>query len=220
MAYKNRAVSASLAIPAAALLLALALGGCCGTTWFQRMERQPYWDEGGWLFYPIKTSRIWRRMAARITWKTPGGSGAIRAATTVLCFGELTGGVLGARGWRLFYRDQGRSARVARWAIRSNSWPSAARSAARASYCSGATYAAFIEALNLIFFHGGQRGLPALDDVHYEAMRMQEPDGGARGRREILGPLERRRFRLAFALVQYSAMGAEVAPRDARPAIS
>src|SRR5262249_899869 len=44
------------------------------------------------------------------------------------------------------------------------------------SYCSGSSYSAFIESLNIILPDGAKR----IDPAHYEALRMQEPDGGRR----------------------------------------
>lgn len=90
------------------------------------------------------------------------------------------------------------------------------------SYCSGATYTAFIEALNLWYLPSGpeakQTSIMALDEVRAEAMRMQEPDGG---RREdgvkFWGHWNDDGYGSQFALVQYSGMGEEVAPNRARP---
>jgi len=82
------------------------------------------------------------------------------------------------------------------------------------SYCSGSSYAAFIEALNIIFPHGGE----FLEPHRMEAMRMQEPDGG---RREdgikYWGHWNADGNGSQFALVQYSGMGEEIEPRRARP---
>ncbi len=82
------------------------------------------------------------------------------------------------------------------------------------SYCSGSTYTAFIEAMNLIFPNGAQK----LDSVHYEALRMQEPDGG---RREDLvkfwGYWNADGFGNHYALVQYSGIGRRIHPQNARP---
>lgn len=82
------------------------------------------------------------------------------------------------------------------------------------SYCSGASYTAFIEALNFILAGQANR----LDFEHYEAMRMQELDGG---RREDLvkfwGYWNADGFGSHYALVQYSGMGVEVEPREAMP---
>ncbi len=82
------------------------------------------------------------------------------------------------------------------------------------SYCSGSTYTAFIEAMNLIFPNGAQR----LDSLHYEALRMQEPDGG---RREDLvkfwGYWNADGYGNHYALVQYAKMGRRIHPNNARP---
>ncbi|HEY1684306.1 MAG TPA: hypothetical protein VGG19_06060 [Tepidisphaeraceae bacterium] len=82
------------------------------------------------------------------------------------------------------------------------------------SYCSGASYTAFIETLNLLFHDESSRLSPA----RLEALRMQEPDGSRRndwikfwGIWNADGPGSQ------FALVQYSGMGKEILPRDARP---
>lgn len=82
------------------------------------------------------------------------------------------------------------------------------------SYCSGATYAAFIEALNILFADQADR----LSPERLEALRMQEPDGG---RREDLvkfwGYWNADGFGDHFALVQYSQMGKEIKPAQLRP---
>lgn len=82
------------------------------------------------------------------------------------------------------------------------------------SYCSGATYAAFIEALNIILAGKADR----LSYDRYEALRMQEPDGG---RREdcikFWGYWNADGFGNHFALCQYATMGEVVQPREARP---
>lgn len=82
------------------------------------------------------------------------------------------------------------------------------------SYCSGASYSAFIEALNFILADRASQ----LDFEHYEAVRMQELDGG---RREDLvkfwGYWNADGFGSHYALVQYSGMGVEVKPEEAVP---
>jgi hypothetical protein len=84
----------------------------------------------------------------------------------------------------------------------------------RTSYCSGSTYSAFIEAMNLIY-HGSDR---ILSEERIEALRMQEPDGG---RREddvkFWGKWNDDGYGNHFALVQYSGMGEIVEPSQARP---
>jgi hypothetical protein len=80
------------------------------------------------------------------------------------------------------------------------------------SYCSGSSYTAFIESINLI--------LPdaKLSPDRIEAMRMQEPDGG---RREdgvkFWGKWNDDGFGTHFALVQYAHAGTEIKPNHLRP---
>ncbi len=83
-----------------------------------------------------------------------------------------------------------------------------------ASYCSGATYTAFMEALNLL-----QSGRAAeLTPERFEALRMQEPDGG---RREDMikawGYWNADGFGTHFSLVQYLGMGDAIKPAQLRP---
>lgn len=82
------------------------------------------------------------------------------------------------------------------------------------SYCSGATYTAFIEALNLLLPQGGAQ----LSEARYEALRMQEPDGG---RREdgikAWGWWNADGFGTHFSLVQYLGMGEPIDPARLRP---
>ena len=82
------------------------------------------------------------------------------------------------------------------------------------SYCSGSTYGVLIEALDLIFPDGGGR----LSPERYEALRMQEADGG---RREdgvkFWGKWNDDGWGSNYALVQYSGMGEDIAPEQARP---
>ncbi len=83
------------------------------------------------------------------------------------------------------------------------------------SYCSGASYSAFIEALNMIAV--GQ-GLAKPDSVHIETIRMQEPDDGRREDHvKLWGKWNADGFGNHFALVQYTKMGKEVKPAEARP---
>lgn len=82
------------------------------------------------------------------------------------------------------------------------------------SYCSGSTYSAFIEGLNLMY-----RNKPhALSEDRYESLRMQELDGG---RREddvkFWGKWNADGYGNHFALVQYSGMGKKIKPINARP---
>ena len=82
------------------------------------------------------------------------------------------------------------------------------------SYCSGSSYAAFIEGLNRIF----SDSLNKLDSVRFEALRMQEPDGGRREDHvKFWGWWNADGFGSHFALVQYAKMGEVIAPKDARP---
>jgi len=81
------------------------------------------------------------------------------------------------------------------------------------SYCSGSSYGAFIEALNRIF---SDRRDISYD--RYEALRMQEENGGRREDRiKYWGKWNDDGFGSHYALVQYSRMGEEIKPRDARP---
>lgn len=82
------------------------------------------------------------------------------------------------------------------------------------SYCSGSSYSAFIEGLNMIYSNGS---VP-LSEERYESLRMQEPDGG---RREdgvkFWGKWNDDGYGNHFALVQYSGMGKMIEPVNARP---
>jgi hypothetical protein len=90
------------------------------------------------------------------------------------------------------------------------------------SFCSGASFAAFIEALNLIFADRSL-GLPgewALSPDRLEAMLMQEPDAPHSRRMDgvkFWGHWNGSGFGANDALVQYSHMGTAVSPDDARP---
>lgn len=83
----------------------------------------------------------------------------------------------------------------------------------KTSYCSGASYSAFMEGLNSIY----EKSEINLDENIFEAFRMQEPDGS---RREdgvkFWGKWNDDGFGNHFALVQYSGMGKVVLPEDAR----
>ncbi len=82
------------------------------------------------------------------------------------------------------------------------------------SYCSGATFAAFIEAMNILYPDGQKRLTPE----RFEALRMQEPDGG---RREDMvkawGYWNADGFGNHFSLVQYLKMGDVIRPQQLRP---
>ncbi len=84
----------------------------------------------------------------------------------------------------------------------------------KSSYCSGSTYTVFIETLNEIFKIKNK----TLSPERFEALRMQEPDGGRRedfvkfwGNWNADGPGD------DYAMVQYSRMGKRVKPRNALP---
>ncbi len=82
------------------------------------------------------------------------------------------------------------------------------------SFCSGSSYAAFIEALNLILPDGAKR----LSLERFEAMRMQEPDGGRRDDGvKFWGHWNADGLATHFAMVQYSGMGDAIEPKRARP---
>jgi hypothetical protein len=82
------------------------------------------------------------------------------------------------------------------------------------SYCSGSTYSAFIEAMNIILPDGAEK----LSPQRHEALRMQEPDGS---RREdgvkFWGHWNDDGFGSQFALVQYADMARQIKPISARP---
>ena len=84
----------------------------------------------------------------------------------------------------------------------------------KTSYCSGSTYTAFIEGLNLIY----KKTANVLSEERYESLRMQELDGS---RREdgikYWGKWNADGFGNHFALVQYSGMGKMINPINARP---
>ena len=85
----------------------------------------------------------------------------------------------------------------------------------RSSYSSGATYGAFIEAMNIMYGKGGH---DSLDFEHYEALRMQEIGGGKRREGvKFWDYWNAHGFGNHFALVQYSGIGKAVEPRSARP---
>ena len=82
------------------------------------------------------------------------------------------------------------------------------------SYCSGATYTAFIEGLNLIYADGAYN----ISDKLYEAMRMQERNGARREDNvKYWGYWNASGFGSEMALVQYSHMGVDIKPQNARP---
>ncbi len=82
------------------------------------------------------------------------------------------------------------------------------------SYCSGSSYAAFIEALNFIL----KNKADSLSADRLEAMRMQEPDGGRRNDWiKYWGIWNADGFGSEYALEQYSGMGKSIKPNQARP---
>jgi hypothetical protein len=82
------------------------------------------------------------------------------------------------------------------------------------SYCSGASFSAFIEGMNLLIPNGAGK----LSEDRYEALRMQEPDGGRREDHvKYWGHWNADGFGNHFALVQYSQMGQVLSPEELRP---
>ncbi len=82
------------------------------------------------------------------------------------------------------------------------------------SYCSGATYAAFIENLNMLF----RNRQHSLSPDRYEALRMQEKDGGRREDTvKFWGKWNDDGYGNHYALVQYARMGDVLKPHQARP---
>jgi hypothetical protein len=83
------------------------------------------------------------------------------------------------------------------------------------SYCSGSTYSAFIEAMNLLY---QKDTVKKLSPERMEAMRMQEPDGTRRNDNvKFWGKWNADGFGNHFALLQYAQMGKVIKPEDARP---
>lgn len=79
------------------------------------------------------------------------------------------------------------------------------------SYCSGSSYAAFIEAMDRLLKR-------PLDPERSERMRMQEPDGGRREDEvKAWGWWNADGYGCDFALVQYLGIGERIAAKDARP---
>jgi hypothetical protein len=82
------------------------------------------------------------------------------------------------------------------------------------SYCSGSTYAAFIEGLNLLY----KDKKPELNYPQFEALCMHEPEGGRREDTvKFWGKWNDDGYGNHFALVQYSKMGKKIDPVNARP---
>ena len=83
------------------------------------------------------------------------------------------------------------------------------------SYCSGSSYAAFIEGLNLILEKSKNKHLKM---AQAEALRMQEPDGGRREDHvKFWGKWNADGYGNYFALVNYAKMGKRIKPVQARP---
>ena len=79
------------------------------------------------------------------------------------------------------------------------------------SYCSGSSYAAFVEAMDRLLWR-------PLDPARSELLRMQEPDGGRReDGTKAWGWWNADGFGCDFALVQYLGVGERIPVRDARP---
>lgn len=82
------------------------------------------------------------------------------------------------------------------------------------SYCSGASYAGFIEAMNLIFPNLGD----SLSYDRYESLRQQEEDGSRRNDGiKFWGKWNDDGCGTEYALVQYASMGKRIKPNEARP---
>jgi len=82
------------------------------------------------------------------------------------------------------------------------------------SYCSGSTYAAFIEGINLLY----ENKKPELSYPQFEALCMQEPEGGRREDTvKFWGKWNDDGYGNQFALVQYSKIGKKINPVNARP---
>jgi len=82
------------------------------------------------------------------------------------------------------------------------------------SYCSGASYAAFIEAANLYLKSKPRK----ISDQQVEALRMQEPNGGRREDEiKAWGWWNADGFGCHFSLVQLMKAGERIAPKDAKP---
>lgn len=84
----------------------------------------------------------------------------------------------------------------------------------KTSYCSGSSYAAFIEGMGILLKNQTNK----LDAIHSEALRMQEPDGGRREDHiKFWGKWNADGYGNHFALVQYADMGKRILPKQARP---
>jgi len=84
----------------------------------------------------------------------------------------------------------------------------------KTSYCSGSSYSAFIEGMDILLKNHSQK----LDSSHAEALRMQEVDGGRREDHiKFWGKWNADGYGNHFALIQYANMGKRVKPEQARP---
>jgi len=82
----------------------------------------------------------------------------------------------------------------------------------KTSYCSGSSYTAFIEALNLILKDS------IISDKQLEIMRMQEANGNRREDNvKFWGNWNTNGFGTYNALVSYSDLGKEIKPKEAKP---
>jgi hypothetical protein len=81
------------------------------------------------------------------------------------------------------------------------------------SYCTGATFAAFIEALNLIYPNGDTRLAPD----RYEALRMQEMNGTRRKDFVKVWGNWNTQWGAQYVMIKYLEMGKIVSQREARP---
>jgi len=84
----------------------------------------------------------------------------------------------------------------------------------KTSYCSGSSYSAFIESLNLIF----KDNHPKLSGERFEALRMQEPGGRRREDNvKFWGKWNADGYGNHFALIQYSGIGEIIKPENTQP---
>ncbi len=84
----------------------------------------------------------------------------------------------------------------------------------KTSYCSGSSYAAFIEGIDILLKNQSQK----LDSAHSESLRMQELDGGRREDHiKFWGKWNADGYGNHFALIQYANMGKLIKPEQARP---
>jgi hypothetical protein len=81
------------------------------------------------------------------------------------------------------------------------------------SYCSGATYAALVEALNILC----PDGAPRLSPERLEALRMQEPDGSMRGDYVKIWGSWNSQWGQELVLARRTGMGRGVPAADALP---